>query len=196
MKIERIIGGTLEANGYILFQKSGGNAFVVDPGFSHKKYLAFAEKNNLRARGILLTHHHYDHSDEAGILRNEWDCPVYMHREDIPCYKGEVDVALKGGETLTLDGEEIRVLHTPGHTGGGVCFYSEKSRVAFTGDTVFNVDLGRTDLPGGSAERLRFSLINTVDKWANDITIFPGHGDPCTMKYVREINEEYIEMIS
>jgi glyoxylase-like metal-dependent hydrolase (beta-lactamase superfamily II) len=119
-----------------------------------------------------------------------------MHREDLPYYKGAVDIVLEGGETLNLDVETITVLHTPGHTGGGVCFYAERSKVVFTGDTVFNVDLGRTDLPGGNAAHMRESLVSVVDRWSNDITIYPGHGDSCTMKYVREVNSEYIEMVS
>lgn len=95
-----------------------------------------------------------------------------------------------------LEDEEIQVLHTPGHTAGGVCFYAAKSHVAFTGDTVFNIDLGRTDLPGGSAERLEASLRQVVNRWSSDVTIYPGHGDPCSMKFVREINFEFIEMTS
>jgi glyoxylase-like metal-dependent hydrolase (beta-lactamase superfamily II) len=196
MKIERIIGGNIEANGYIIRCDRGADAYVIDPGFSHKKYLSFVAENGLRVRGILLTHHHYDHTDKAEILSGEWSCPVCLHREDVPYYRGTVDTALEGGETFPFGDGELRVLHTPGHTGGGVCFCAEGSNAAFTGDTVFNVDLGRTDLAGGSAARLKDSLISVVDKWRNDVTIHPGHGDPCTMKYVRENNSEYIEMVA
>ena len=87
------------------------------------------------------------------------------------------------------------MLSTPGHTGGSVCFYSEKSGIAFTGDTIFDIDIGRMDLPGGSTEDMRSSLLNVVNKWGNEIIIYPGHGDPSSMKRVREINHEFLEMI-
>jgi glyoxylase-like metal-dependent hydrolase (beta-lactamase superfamily II) len=194
MKIERFIGGNFEANGYIIYLNRGGDAWIIDPGYAHRKFVNFATDNKLNILGILLTHHHYDHSDEADVLRHIYSCPVGLHREDLPRYRGMVDTVFEGGETLMLESEEIQVLHTPGHTSGGVCFFAPKSRVAFTGDTVFDIDLGRTDLPGGSAERLEASLRNVVDKWSNDVTIYPGHGNPRSMKFVRELNSEYIEM--
>lgn len=95
-----------------------------------------------------------------------------------------------------LEGEEIRVIHTPGHTGGSVCFMSEKSKVCFTGDTIFNVDLGRTDLEGGSEEEMIDSILNIIDKWPNDIMIYPGHGDGCTMKKARQINTEFNDIVN
>jgi glyoxylase-like metal-dependent hydrolase (beta-lactamase superfamily II) len=97
---------------------------------------------------------------------------------------------------LDLDGETIDVLHTPGHTAGGLCYYSQKSCLCFTGDTIFNVDLGFTNFDGGSAGRMRESLRNVINKWGNDVTIHPGHGDPATMKYVREVNREFLDMIA
>jgi glyoxylase-like metal-dependent hydrolase (beta-lactamase superfamily II) len=195
MKIERFIGGNLEANGYIIYQMAGGAAWIIDPGYAHRVFTRFISENKLSVLGILLTHHHYDHSDEADVLRNTYDCPVCIHREDLARYRGKVDTIFEGGEELSLEEETIQVLHTPGHTAGGVCYYSLQSRVAFTGDTVFNVDLGRTDLPGGSPERLEASLRETINKWSNEIIIYPGHGDPCSMKYVREVNTEFIEMV-
>ena len=77
-----------------------------------------------------------------------------------------------------------------------MCFYSEKSKVCFTGDTIFNVDLGRTDLKDGSEDAMIDSILNKVDKWRNDVTIYPGHGDECTMKKVRQINNEFINIVN
>jgi glyoxylase-like metal-dependent hydrolase (beta-lactamase superfamily II) len=195
VRIERIIGGNLEANCYIPHHGMGSEAFIIDPGFLRKKYIAAARELKLKVLAVLLTHHHYDHSGEAGLVAREFGVPVCLHRGDLPYYKGRVDRVLEGGETLKLDGEPVRVLHTPGHTPGGVCFYLPDSKVSFTGDTVFNVDLGRTDLDGGSEADLRRSLREVVDAWPNDVTIYPGHGDPATMKYVRAVNREFTEMI-
>ncbi|MDR3304588.1 MAG: MBL fold metallo-hydrolase [Clostridiales Family XIII bacterium] len=195
MKIERIIAGSLAANGYIIYQKDGGGTFIIDPGYTPPRYTDFVSAHDLRVKAILLTHYHPDHANKAEALANEYDCPICAQREELDYYKGRVDQIFEGGEALDLDGEVIRVLHTPGHTAGGVCYYSEKSRVAFTGDTIFNVDLGYTHFPGGSAARMKDSLKNVVDKWGNDVTIYPGHGDSETMKRVREINSEFLEML-
>ena len=100
------------------------------------------------------------------------------------------------GEGLALGDERFSVQHTPGHTKGSVCFLFRKSRACFTGDTVFNVDLGRTDLEDGSFEEMCESILQVADHWAGDITIYPGHGDSCTMKTVRRINQEFIDIVA
>jgi glyoxylase-like metal-dependent hydrolase (beta-lactamase superfamily II) len=202
IKIDRVIGGDLEANCWIIHHGAGSEAFLIDPGYSHKKYMGVVRERGLRPVGVLLTHYHRDHAGAADILAGELDIPVYMHAGDTPYYKGRVDVMLGGGETLYLAGggaggrgEPIEVLHTPGHSAGGVCFYLPESRASFTGDTIFNVDLGYTSFAGGSDDDMRASLVDVVDKWGNDVTIYPGHGDPATMKYVREVNREFIDMV-
>ncbi|MEG0662158.1 MAG: MBL fold metallo-hydrolase, partial [Anaerovoracaceae bacterium] len=91
--------------------------------------------------------------------------------------------------------ETILVVHTPGHTRGGVCYYSEKSKLAFTGDTIFNVDLGRTDLEDGNQRALEASIGEKIALWSNEIVIYPGHGDSCTMSYVKKHNEEVKEIL-
>lgn len=191
MKIKRFIGGMLESNGYVIYQRDGGECYVIDPGYNHKVFIQYIEEHALSLKGILLTHHHYDHVGAVSRIRAAHDCPVYLHRSDCDMYKKEVDVYMEDGDTIDLEGESIKVINTPGHTKGSVCFYSQKSKVCFTGDTVFNVDLGRTDLEDGSQEQMEASILNKIDKWENDITIYPGHGDGCTMKTVRRINKEF-----
>lgn len=195
MKIERIIGGGLEANGYISYLAEGSEAWILDPGYEPNRYLDFTEANGLRVQGILLTHHHHDHMGAAESLRRTLKCPLFLHQREISYYPEPWDVGLAGGETLALGDDQLQVCFTPGHTAGGVCFYSEKSRLAFTGDTIFNVDLGRTDMPGGSADQMRDSLVRVVSHWRDDVTIYPGHGDPCDMAFVRRVNREYLEMM-
>lgn len=185
----------LESNGYVIYQREGGSCYVIDPGYEAKNFTGFMEEKRLEPQGILLTHHHYDHTGAVKKLRAMRECPVYMHRADMDRYKGTVDRPLEDGDVILLEGEDIRVIHTPGHTAGGVCFFSEKSKLAFTGDTIFNVDLGRTDLEDGSAADMVRSCREIIDGWSNEIFIYPGHGDGCTMKTVRSINREFLEIV-
>lgn len=207
MEIKRIIGGILMANCYII-SPSGtpsdakASCYIIDPGYDPHKILKYLKASKLEPEGILLTHHHVDHSGNAAYLRKELDCPIMIHREDADRFREGADVLLEDGDVLELEAAEhggrglkLKVLHTPGHTRGGICFMSQRERVCFTGDTVFNVDLGRTDLDDGSYEEMVRSIQNVVNTWENDITIYPGHGDPATMKTVRKINLEFLEIV-
>ena len=200
MNIERIIRGSLEENSYIIYRQDGGSAYIIDPGYDIKYTQDYIKEHKLKVKAVLLTHTHPDHSGKANALAGFYGVDVCAHREELDHFRGgdrlSVGCLFEGGETLDLDGEEISVLHTPGHTAGGLCFYSEKSRAAFTGDTIFNVDLGYTHFAGGSADRMKESIKNVVNKWGNDVTIYPGHGDPATMSYVRGANSEFLDMIS
>ena len=195
MKIKRLICGGLESNGYIIYQKEGGDCYIIDPGYNPEKFIKTMKESRLSPIGILLTHHHYDHVGGVKKIRELKGCPVYMHLEDVDMYRDEVDVVMKDGDVLMLGDEGIKVMHTPGHTQGSVCFYSEKGKLAFTGDTIFNVDLGRTDFKDGSSRRMEESIRDVVNLWANEIMIHPGHGDPCNMKFVRKVNREFIDII-
>lgn len=194
MKIKRFILGLLEANGYIIYQKESSACYIIDPGAKADLFLDAVNRMSLTCKGILLTHHHSDHVGGVEKIRNTLDCPVYLHREDLDMYKRQA-TPIEDLNTFDLDGETILVVHTPGHTRGSVCYYSDKSKLAFTGDTVFNVDLGRTDLIDGDESQMEESIKNVIDRWSNEITIYPGHGDSCTMKKVRSINREYLQII-
>ena len=196
MEIKRFIGGILEANGYVISDPDSGECWIIDPGYRPKVFSQYVIKQGLHPQGILLTHHHSDHTGGAALVRRSLDCPVYLHRADCDAYGEHVDVYLEGGEGLALGEERFQVLHTPGHTKGSVCFLFRKSRCCFTGDFVFNVDLGRTDLADGSEEEMERSILQEAERWTGDITIYPGHGDDCIMRTVRRINQEYIDIVA
>jgi len=195
MKIKRFAVGVFEANGYVIYQENGGDCYIIDPGYAPEQFITFIDKNELNVIGILLTHHHYDHVGGVSKIKAPKGCSVYMHRKDIEMYGAEVDVVMEDGDVIMLEGEEIKVLHTPGHTEGGVCLFSEKSKLVFTGDTIFNVDLGRTDLADGDPYKMLATMKNIVNTWGDEIMIYPGHGDPCDMKFVRRVNTEFLDAI-
>lgn len=183
------------SNGYVIYAGKGMPCFVIDPGYNPAKFIDYIKENELDMHGILLTHNHYDHVGGVDKIKQYFDCPVYLHREDTDAYQKPVDHMLEDGEELLLGGDTVLVVHTPGHTRGSVCFVTENRRVAFTGDTVFNVDLGRTDLAGGSEAQMIDSCKNVINRWTGDVFIYPGHGDGCTMKTVRKINKEFLDII-
>lgn len=195
IKIRRLVTGDLESNGYIVYCEGESNCIIIDPGYEPKRYLRQLERLGLKVSGILLTHHHYDHVGAVRDIADRYKCPVYLHKNDCGRYGGHVDIPLEDGMEILLGSTIIRVIHTPGHTEGSVCYFAAESKLVFTGDTIFNVDLGRTDLEDGSPEKMAESIASIISKWENDITIYPGHGDPATMEYVRSHNKEYLELI-
>lgn len=195
MKIKRYVGGSLESNGYIISNRSKGSCYIIDPGYEPKKFIDYIEDEGLKLLGIILTHHHYDHVGGAARIRDYFGVPVMMHEMDANVYKGTVDRQLSDGDVLNLDGETLQILNTPGHTWGSICILSEKSKVVFTGDTIFDADLGRTDLADGSPQCMEESCRSIIDKWSNEYTIYPGHDDSATMKQVRKYNQEFLECL-
>ncbi len=194
MKIKRFIGGSLMSNGYVLYQKEGGSCYIIDPGYTPKNFIDFVREKNLQAMGIIATHLHHDHTGAAEAVSDVLNCPIFMHQADAFVYKGRVDHLLSDGEILELEGEPLKVILTPGHTEGSICLMSEKSRVCFTGDTIFDTDLGRSDLAGGSEWDMIHSVRDIIDRWENDIFIWPGHDNGCTMKQVRIYNTEFLAL--
>ncbi len=195
MKIKRISGGSLEENGYIIYVDKGRSCYIIDPGYEGNRFIEFIEENQLKPEGIILTHHHYDHVGAVGKIRRHFDLPVIMHEIDSYMLKEKTDISLKDGDSIYLEDEELKIFHTPGHTAGSICILSEKSKVVFTGDTIFDTDLGRTDLEDGSPEDMVKSCRNVIDKWSNEYTIYPGHEGSATMKQVRKYNEEFLDCL-
>lgn len=194
MKIKRFVSGSLESNGYVLYQKDGRSCLLIDPGYQPKTFIQYIQEQNLQLTAIILTHLHHDHTGAAEAVQRVFECPIYMHKDDAYVYGGQVDVMMEDGFSFDLEGETLQVMHTPGHTMGSVCIYSEKSKVCFTGDTIFDTDLGRTDLAGGSESMMADSIRNVVDRWDNQVTIYPGHDGSCNMKFVRTHNQEFLAL--
>lgn len=192
MQIDRIICGSLYANCYIIYE--GEKGYIVDPGDQGGKILSYVKSRGLNIEAILLTHHHYDHTGAVNEVVDALGCPVYIHRKD----RSQVTfkaVTFEEGQNFTLGQKIIQVLHTPGHTMGSVCFYCQDAKIAITGDTIFDTDLGRTDLSDGNPSLMEESILNVVSKWDDSITIYPGHDEKATMATVRKYNTEYLDIL-
>ncbi len=197
MEVKCIVTHLLESNCYII--SSGGEAAVIDPG----EYIAELDKAlndiNYSLKYILLTHTHFDHMSGALQVKDKTGASLCVHELDIPGltdynlnlgYSGmkfckTADISLKDGQKLRLGNEDITVMHTPGHTAGGVCYIT--GNMIFTGDTLFAGTIGRTNFPGGSYDNIIASL-RKIDKLDGDFVIYPGHGPATTLKSERENN--------
>ena len=203
MKIELLCRGMVESNCYALV--SDGEAVLIDAGAHPDDIDAALRKRGLRLRAILLTHGHFDHILGAEAIAEKHRVPVYIHENDEEMLsdgmKNAYSVFFGGewgefhgagtfsdGDVLTIFGEEIEVIHTPGHSEGSVCFKVGNS--LFTGDTVFSRGTGRCDLYSGDTDKIRASIA-MLDTLPADMTIYPGHGISCklgdAMKYARNV---------
>jgi len=185
--------GELQTNCYIVYDPSTKDAVVIDPGAESAKILKVLGDEGLKADNIIITHGHYDHFSEANIVSEKTGAKILIHEDDsqilgsrILTLRGlmfpitRVDHKLKDGEVIKFGGQELKVIHTPGHSRGGVCFYSQKDSLMFSGDTLFKNDHGRTDLPGSSEDQMERSLKRLMEL-PDDVKVYPGHGASTTI---------------
>lgn len=201
--------GMLACNCYVLADRQGSDAIVVDPG-----QRAFAplrrilDENRLTPAAVLVTHGHIDHIWSAQKVADTFGCAVYIHPADRHMLTDPIrgfgpriaQVAFgtlfrephqiveldRDGAVLDVGGISVTVDHTPGHTRGSVCFRA--SDVVFTGDTLFKQSVGRTDLPGGSGRDLLDSIITKLLVLDDDTRVLPGHGEATTIGAERGAN--------
>ncbi|MBI5700770.1 MBL fold metallo-hydrolase [Candidatus Saganbacteria bacterium] len=180
MEIETIKVGHLQTNCYIV--KDGNEALVIDPGFEAKEILPHL--GDVKVLAIILTHGHYDHVTEAFKLKEGINFPIYIHKDDdaMMAYTTglRADKFLKDNSTFVIGNLTFDIIHTPGHTLGGICLYNKKEHVLFSGDTLFKNDYGRIDLPGSSQDQMEESL-KKLQKLPPETRVYPGHGDPTTI---------------
>lgn len=184
--------GSFGTNCYVI-ESSQKNAILIDAPYNPQEIIDVLERRGLSLKMILLTHGHCDHIEALGGLCEKYGCEVYISAEDKPMLR---DAALcmaeyfatpfepfdgaktiADGQELSLDDITVKVIATPGHSAGSVCFCAEN--VIFTGDTLFNYSIGRTDL-GGSYSMLLQS-IKKLYADGKDYEIYPGHGDPSSL---------------
>lgn len=183
--------GAVQTNCYIYSDKESGECVIVDPGDDAGKLLAVIEQKKLKPAAILLTHGHFDHIMAVGEIKAAFDIPVYAAEDEREILGDarinlsaqmsspvslEADCQLKDGDTVKLLGQEVVCILTPGHTKGGMCYYFKKAGVLFSGDTLFQESVGRTDFPTGSMSTLIRSIREKLFVLPPAVRVYPGHG--------------------
>ncbi|MBS1126485.1 MAG: metallo-beta-lactamase family protein [Nitrospirae bacterium] len=201
MKIENIVVGQLQVNCFISYDEDSLEAMVVDPGDEPDKIIKFIEDRKLTVSRIVCTHAHFDHIGAVRRLKEKTGAPVMIHKGDADIYMGadkqgtlwgfhieqppEPDIFVNDGDEIAVGRSRFKVLHTPGHSPGGICLYGEG--VIFTGDTIFAGSVGRTDFPGGSVTDLKRSFSEIISM-PPETRILPGHGPLTTVKREKKYN--------
>jgi glyoxylase-like metal-dependent hydrolase (beta-lactamase superfamily II) len=203
MKLDMVAVGAFQANCYILGCESTKEGLVIDPGSEPKRILDMVARMGLKVTTIVNTHAHVDHIGANLEVKNATGADLLIHEADEPYMKsslknltllspfsakpGQPDRLLKDGDSVFV-GQEIslEVIHTPGHTPGGICLYGDG--ILFTGDTLFSGSIGRTDLPGGNLETLIASIREKLLTLPEDTLVYPGHGPSSTIGDERSSN--------
>jgi hydroxyacylglutathione hydrolase len=196
--------GPLQCNCSIIGDETTREAMVIDPGDDIEDVLALLRKHTLQVKQIIITHAHIDHVGGAMKLRAATGAPILLNQNDYALLKmldvqaawigvaapGEVkiDHSLSTGDTVKAGTHSASVLHTPGHTEGSICLYFPVEKTLIAGDTLFAGSIGRTDLPGGSMQKIMQSLQGTVLALPDDTVVVPGHGPMTTIGEERENN--------
>lgn len=203
LAVKHMIVGAVATNCYLAMNTKTKEALIIDPGDSAKRIAEIIKEEGFTPVAVLLTHGHFDHAMAAEELAGEFQIPIYAHEKEQETLETprinlsgmigqsltfHADNYVKDGDVLNLAGFEIKVLHTPGHTLGGVCYYLEKEKVLFSGDTLFCQSVGRTDFPTGSSSTLIRSIKEKLMPLADDINVYTGHEDMTTIGMERKYN--------
>lgn len=194
--------GQLGTNCYVVCDKIANRAVIIDPGADAQRIVSALADTECQADYVLLTHGHYDHMGAAREVLDKTGAKLAVFEEELAFLNDpdanlnnmfvktayepfSPDLLLRDGETLTVGALEFKFIHMPGHTPGSCSILCQDE--LFSGDTLFREDVGRTDLPGGSAQALRLSVRKMADL-PGEYQVLPGHGEFTTMSHEREMN--------
>ncbi len=203
--IKTFVLGDYQTNCFVVTMPGSAEAWIVDCGFEPDQMLDWIDENGIKPTAMLLTHAHSDHI--AGVDRaiaRLGAMPIYVHEAEkgfcsdpmlnlsgvmgMPVSVTEPDRHLHDGDTLALGGETWRVVHTPGHSPGGVLFIHDASKQAIVGDTLFAGSIGRIDFPSSDPEAFRRTILKVMMDLPDDMAIHPGHGPATTIGEERTNN--------
>ncbi len=205
MKILPVESGPVYTLGYLAYDEITNKGLIIDAPMESTGFFEEQIKNlGISIEGIILTHSHWDHTADAPALKELTSAPVYIHKHDEYRIKNpnestiwklpfqlvpmSADKYAEDGMKIVAGNLELEVIYTPGHTEGGICLVSRKDKVVFTGDTLFNQSIGRTDLQGGNSEQLMNSINEKLLILPDDYVVFSGHGDVTDIGTERKYN--------
>ena len=202
MIVKTLAVGPIMANCFVLGCENTAEAAVIDPGDEPDRILATLADNNLTAKLIINTHGHFDHVGANRKLKEATGAPILIHALDTPMLSqlagsaaawGMVaenspppDREIEDGDQVNFGNITLTVLHTPGHTPGGISLYTDTE--VFVGDTLFAGSIGRTDFAGGSFETLKNSIQQKLFTLNEDLVVYPGHNNPTTIGTEKRTN--------
>lgn len=206
LQIHAFEAGPVATFAYFVVETESRSSVIIDaPMGSAERLVAAAEREGSTPGALILTHTHWDHTADAAELKRRYpDMLIYVHPDDeyrltdpmmhtvwpLPFTLEALspDRHLHDGDTFSLNGICFQVLHTPGHTEGGICLYDKQHKVIFVGDTLFAGSVGRTDLPGGDWDTLLKSITDHLLPLPDEVRAYPGHGPATTIGAERESN--------
>ncbi len=206
--VRGIVVGSFMENCWVIGNRRTGEAICVDPGDQPDEVLAMARDMGVRIKYIANSHAHIDHILGVGAIRDATGAKFLLHAGDLELARNtaatakgwmgidipnppDPDAFLDDNDDIDVDGLKLKVLHTPGHTRGSVCFYA--NGIVFAGDTLFQGSIGRTDLPGGDYDEEMASIVERLLVLPDDTIVLPGHNDQTTIGHERQRNP-YVRM--
>jgi len=184
--LKKLVVGMYQANCYILGCKETKEGAVIDPGDEVSRIVNEITRSELTIKYILLTHGHPDHVGGANELKRIVKAPVLIHKEDGVGLGFQPDDYLADGQEIEVGNYTLKIIHTPGHSPGGVCIHAPG--VVFTGDTLFAGSIGRSDLPGANHEQLIEGVVKKIFTLGDELRAYPGHGPHTTIGRERQTN--------